>query len=116
MDLSSYTIPLDTPISTLDARKAFDGLTEKEKLYCHFLSRAAWEGSAICLLQTSPESVPVFLLLKELFARQSVESLRNAVRDCVSEEEFQVSGLRGTPHDLQSSQENCEKGVASYYS
>lgn len=114
MDLSSYTIPLDTPISTLDARKAFDGLTEKEKLYCHFLSRAAWEGSTICLLQTSPESVPVFLLLKELFARQSVESLRNAIRDCVSEEEFQVSGLRGTPHDLQSSQENCEKGVTSY--
>ena len=89
-DLSSYTLPLNTPLSCLQAEEAFNGLSDKEKLYCHFLSRAAWEGAPICLLQTSPESVPIFLLLKELFSRQSPSSLREAVGGVVSEEEFQA--------------------------
>lgn len=96
-DLSQFTIPLDTPISRLDARQSFDGLEEKEKLYCHYLSRAAWEGSYICLLQTSPESVPTFLLLRELFSRQSVPSLQKAAfENSVSEEEFKV--IKVTPN------------------
>lgn len=89
-DLSSYTLPLNTPLSCLQAEEAFNGLSDKERLYCHYLSRAAWEGAPICLLQTSPESVPIFLLLKELFSRQSPTSLREAVGGVVSEEEFQA--------------------------
>ena len=91
MDLSAYVIPPDTPISKLEAREAFEGLSEKEKHYCHFLSRASWEGSVICLLQTSPESAPIFLLLKELFSSQSIQTLREATADCVSDEEFKVA-------------------------
>lgn len=89
-DLSHFVIPLDTPISKLEARDAFDGLTEREKFYCHFLSRASWEGGVICLLQTSPESVPIFLLLRELFSRQDPGALREAVGDGVSGEEFKA--------------------------
>ena len=88
-----YTVPLDTPISKLEAGQAFKGLTNKERLYCHYLSRAAWEGSYICLLQTSPESVPLFLLLRELFNRQTVSSLRAAVKDSFTDEEFKVTDL-----------------------
>lgn len=91
MDLSNYTVPLDTPISTLDAEEAFNGLTDDEKHYCHFLSRASWEGASICLFQTSPESVPLFLLLRQLFSRQSVASLKTAVENSLSDEEFKVS-------------------------
>lgn len=91
VDLSNYTIPLDTPVSRLDASQAFKGLSTKEKLYCHYLCRAAWEGSSICLLQTSPESVPVYLLLKELFSRESVTSLREATsKQSVSDDQFKV--------------------------
>ena len=90
MDLSNYTIPLDTPISALEAEEAFNGLSDDEKLYCHFLSRGSWEGAPICLLQTSPESVPLFMLLKQLFSRQSVASLRTAVGTSLSDDEFQV--------------------------
>lgn len=89
-DLSNFTIPLDTPISRLEAGQSFKGLTNKEKLYCHYLSRAAWEGSHICLLQTSPESVPVFVLLRELFSRQSIPSLREATKASLSDDEFKV--------------------------
>ena len=94
MDLSHYTVPLDTPISALDAEEAFNGLTDVEKHYCHFLSRGSWEGAPICLLQTSPESVPLFLLLRELFSRQSVDSLRKAVGSNLSDDEFKVSWVR----------------------
>ena len=90
MDLSNYTIPLDTPISALEAEEAFNGLNDDEKLYCHFLSRGSWEGAPICLLQTSPESVPLFMLLRQLFTRQSVASLRTAVGTNLSDDEFQV--------------------------
>ena len=86
----AYTIPLDSPISRLEANQAFKGLTDKERLYCHYLSRAAWEGGTICLLQTSPESTPLFLLLRELFSRQSVASLREAVRHEFTDDEFKV--------------------------
>lgn len=90
MDVSHYTIPLDTPISALEAEEAFNGLNDDEKLYCHFLSRGSWEGAPICLLQTSPESVPLFMLLRQLFTRQSVASLRTAVATSLSDDEFQV--------------------------
>lgn len=91
-DLSHFTVPPDTPISRLDASQSFNGLETKEKLYCHYLSRAAWEGGYICLLQTSPESVPTFLLLREVLSRQSVDSLRKAAQSSVSEDEFKVMG------------------------
>ena len=90
-DISQYTVPLDSPISCLDATLSFQGLTAQEKLYCHYLSRAAWEGSYICLLQTSPESVPIFVLLRELFSRQSFSSLRESVKNLLSDDEFKVS-------------------------
>ena len=87
-DLSTHVIPLTTPLSSLQAEEAFAGLSQKEKLYCHYLARAAWEGAPICLLQTSPESVPIFLLLRELFSRQSPASLRAAVQESVTNDEF----------------------------
>ena len=89
-DLSQYTVPLDTPISSLAAGKSFDGLDKKERLYCHYLSRASWEGAYICLFQTSPESVPIFLFLREVFSRQSVSSLKAACENIATEEEFKV--------------------------
>lgn len=100
MDLADYTVPLDTPISALDAEEAFNGLTNDEKHYCHFLSRGSWEGAPICLLQTSPESVPLFLLLRELFSRQSVASLRTAVGISLSDDEFKVSCVWSLSADL----------------
>ncbi len=89
-DISNFTVPLDTPISRLEAGKSFTGLDEKEKLYCHYLSRAAWSGSQICLLQTSPESVPIYLLLTELFSRQTIPSLRQAVGQLITDDEFKA--------------------------
>lgn len=74
-DLSQYIISREVDINILNCGSAFSGLTEKEKLYAHYLCRASWEGSLICLLQTSPESPGIFLLLQILFHAEPVEKL-----------------------------------------
>lgn len=70
-DMSVHTIPADTSVVCLEAATAFDGLTPKEQAYAYHLSRADWQGAKICLLQTSPESVPVFALLQLIFSATS---------------------------------------------
>nr|XP_058946241.1 dipeptidyl peptidase 3-like isoform X1 [Pocillopora verrucosa] len=79
VDMSQYTISKEVDVNLLNCRTAFSGLTEKEKLYAHYLCCASWEGALICLLQTSPESPGIFLLLQELFQAESVEELQARV-------------------------------------
>lgn len=74
-DFSQYIISREVDINLLNCGSAFSGLTEKEKLYAHYLCRASWEGSLICLLQTSPESPGIFLLLQNLFHAEPMEKL-----------------------------------------
>lgn len=92
-DAKYYSVPADTPVNRLEAKQAFEGLSERERLYAHFLGRASWEGAPICLLQTSPESAPLFLLIQRLFSCQSVASLREtAFSQCsINDEQFNVS-------------------------
>lgn len=92
-DFSQFIISRDIDVNLLNCGTAFSGLTEKEKLYAHYLCRAAWEGSLICLLQTSPESPGIFLLLQQLFHAESVEELKERAltsADGPSQEEFEV--------------------------
>ena len=93
-DISPFLIPRDTPINKLCCGEAFQGLTSKEKKYAHHLGSAGWAGSLICLLQTSPESPAIFLLLQRMFGGQSLSSLKETAFKCgLSEEEYQVMNL-----------------------
>ena len=89
-DLSAHILPPSTPLNCLYAERSFRDLSMKERMYCHYLARAAWEGGLICLLQTSPESVPIFLLMKDLLSRQSLMVLRERVRNKVTKEEYEA--------------------------
>ena len=90
-DISPFLISRDTPINKLCCSEAFQGLTDREKKYAHHLGRAGWEGSLICLLQTSPESSAIFLLLQRIFGGQSLSSLKATALKCgMSEDEYQV--------------------------
>ena len=51
VDLRQYTLPSDTGICFLECNTAFNALTDKEKLYAHYLSQGSWYGSLICLYQ-----------------------------------------------------------------
>lgn len=89
-DMSVHTIPIDTPVVCLDATKAFAGLTEKEKSYARGLAKADWEGAKICLLQTSPESAPIFCLLQLVFSSQPIaDLLASAAAAGLTDEEAQ---------------------------
>lgn len=93
LDYSQYIISREIDINILDCATAFAGLTEKEKLYAHYLCRASWEGAHICLLQTSPESPGIFLLLQQLFHAESVEELKERALlsdNGPSKDEFEV--------------------------
>lgn len=90
-DLSQYTFPNDAPVCVLDCQEAFAGLTDQEKLYAHYLAQASFAGGLIVLIQTSPESPGIFLLLERVFRSQSLEELKNAAQsNGVTDEEFQA--------------------------
>jgi dipeptidyl-peptidase-3 len=56
---SAFAMPPNQPFILLDAKNAFEKLTEREKLYSHHLARASFFGGLIVLVQTSPESPQV---------------------------------------------------------
>ncbi|XP_018056405.1 PREDICTED: dipeptidyl peptidase 3 isoform X1 [Atta colombica] len=89
IDKTLYTLPNDQPVVALECDTAFKSLTQKEKLYAHYLSQAAWRGGLIVLIQTSPESPLIFALLQKIFLSESLEDLENSsVRAGVTQEQF----------------------------
>ncbi|KAJ8266167.1 hypothetical protein GJAV_G00126710 [Gymnothorax javanicus] len=88
---SQYYLPNDIGISLLDCAEAFRQLTPKEQLYAHYLSRAAWYGGLVVLLQTSPESASIYTLLQKLFRGQTPAQLETvATAAGLSSDEYQA--------------------------
>ncbi|KAI4887872.1 hypothetical protein NFI96_015080, partial [Prochilodus magdalenae] len=88
---SQYYLPNDIGISTLDCGEAFRLLSTKEQLYAHYLSRAAWYGGLVVLLQTSPESPTIYVLLQKVFRKQPPAQLEAvATAAGLSSEEYQA--------------------------
>ena len=91
--MADFTIPNNAPVFNLECKAAFDALEDKEKKYAHFLSQADYEGGLIVLVQTSPESVPIFLLFQRLFSEQDFVSLKKSAQAAdkrITDEDFQV--------------------------
>jgi dipeptidyl-peptidase-3 len=63
LKLQNYIIKQKPPILKLDVTKAFDQLSEQEKLYAHFISKACWAGYEIVLQQSSLESQVIFNMI-----------------------------------------------------
>lgn len=63
-----HVLTAHTPICRLEVGEAFSGLTDKEKRYAHFLSRASWAGAHIVLRQISQEAPIIFDMLQHLFS------------------------------------------------
>ncbi|XP_066575009.1 dipeptidyl peptidase 3 [Amia ocellicauda] len=88
---SQYYLPNDVGISALDCGEAFRLLSPHEQLYAHYVSRAAWYGGLAVLLQTSPESPAIYVLLQRLLRRQAAAQLEPvATAAGLTPEEFQA--------------------------
>ncbi|KAL2094818.1 hypothetical protein ACEWY4_009537 [Coilia grayii] len=86
---SQYYLPNSIRISKLDCKEAFELLSPKEKLYAHYLSRAAWYGGLVVLVQTSPESPAIYALLQKLFRKQTPAELEKVASEAgLSSEEY----------------------------
>ncbi|XP_071042171.1 dipeptidyl peptidase 3 isoform X2 [Parasteatoda tepidariorum] len=88
--MSDFIYPNNTPVILLNCEEAFKELTDDEKQYAHYLSRASWFGGLIVLLQTSLESPLIFILLYKLFREQSLEEIKKlALTECdFTEDEY----------------------------
>eukprot|EP00061_Rhincodon_typus_P003373 g19931.t1 len=87
---SQYILPNDIGISVLDCQNAFRLLSKEEKLYAHYISRASWYGGLVVLLQTSPESPAIYVLLQKLFRAQPLSELQeSATAIGMTSEEYQ---------------------------
>ncbi|KAI1129103.1 dipeptidyl peptidase III [Nemania abortiva] len=66
--MDSSLRPSRTPVATyqLSIQDVFDRLSDREQLYAHHLSRAAWHGARIILRQTSSEGTGIFDFILEL--------------------------------------------------
>jgi dipeptidyl-peptidase-3 len=87
----TYAVTNDQPVTTLDARTAFEKLTEREQLYAHYLARASFWGGLIVLVQTSPESPSIYRLIQRINHGQTTEELKASVvndNNGITDEDF----------------------------
>lgn len=63
IDVTQYYADKEAPIARLSATKYFNQLTNREKLYAHYFSKAGHWGSRAVLRSVSPESEGIFDLI-----------------------------------------------------
>ncbi|GAB1311278.1 Dipeptidyl peptidase 3 [Madurella fahalii] len=59
-ELSQYLADAPPSVVRLEIEKHFTALTDRQKRYAHFISRASFAGSRIVLRQVSPESESIY--------------------------------------------------------
>lgn len=70
-EMSEYLTPKTLSYVTLDVTNSFSQLSEREKLYCYYMSKAAWQAAMIIPKQISSESPILVSLFARLFTNKN---------------------------------------------
>ena len=65
--MSDKHISVETSVQGLQFAVAWKELTEKEKNYAYFISKASWAGAKMVLHQLCYEAPPLFLIFQAFF-------------------------------------------------
>lgn len=68
----------DTKVQNLEFEEAFKLLSQKEKNYAYFLSKAAWAGAKMVFHQLCYEAPPMFLLFQAFFQEKDFFKVEQA--------------------------------------
>ncbi|UKZ53764.1 hypothetical protein TrVGV298_007563 [Trichoderma virens] len=88
-ELKHYLADQPPSVVRLEIEKHFALLTDQQKRYAHFISKAAFAGSRIVLRQLSPESEPIYDLIITL--HKSVNGDWNALAQKAGVEESELT-------------------------
>ncbi|GAA5943456.1 dipeptidyl-peptidase III [Sporobolomyces koalae] len=70
-----YLADANPPVCSLKIKDSFNGLTEQEKLYSHWMSQACWAGGRIIMRQTTEFSEQLHDLIVATFSHASQHQL-----------------------------------------
>ena len=88
--MSSNIIPVETTVSNLECGEAFSHLTDREKNYAYFMSKASWAGAKMVFNQLCYEAPPLFMMFQAYFQEKDFHRVKEAAMAAgVSAEDFQ---------------------------
>ncbi len=87
-ELARHVTPEELPVRVLDATDSFHGLSEKEKLYAHWMGVASWLGSMVTFDQVSAESPALLEMFQRLYSKDRIALRKAATRRGVSDKEL----------------------------
>ncbi|KAI9255230.1 peptidase family M49-domain-containing protein [Phascolomyces articulosus] len=81
------------PYSRLEAKPFFESLSNREKHYAHYMSRASFEGTRVIVAQTNPNAIPIYNLILDIFRDEETGAFINVEqlgeKSGVSKESFE---------------------------
>ena len=97
--MASNIIPVTATVQNLECGEAFSHLTDKEKNYAYFMSKASWAGAKMVLHQLCYEAPPLFLIFQAFFQEKDFHKVQEAALAAgVSAEDYQrfIAYVAGT--------------------
>ena len=79
----SKHIKLDTRVQNLEYSSSWSQLTETERNYAYYMSKASWAGALTVLHQISYEAPPLFCIFQAYFADKNFDELEAAAMAAV---------------------------------
>lgn len=87
-DLTHYLADSPPSVVRLEIEKHWDALTDKQKRYAHYISRASFLGTRVVLRQISPESEPIYDFILNAHKGKEGEWVQVQQKAGITEEEL----------------------------